>query len=95
MLKFYIETVIIYFVIYIVTSIIFKKSFVKARDKLRKELNKNDKIYGYIKTTFMYLLISFIPVIRLTTLIGKLWLTFDTDNFISKAKEREDKDVHK
>ena len=93
MLKFYIETVIIYFVIYIVTSIIFKKSFVEARDKLRKELNKNDKIYGYTKTTIMYLLISFIPVIRLTTLIGKLWLTFYTDNFIKNAKERQN--VHK
>ena len=95
MLKIYLESSIIYFVIYIITSIIFKKDFIKARDKLRKELNKNDKIYGTIKTTFMYLLISFVPVIRLTTLIGKLWLTFDTDNFISKAKEREDKDVHK
>ena len=93
MLKIYIESSIIYFVIYIITSMLFKKDFIKARDKMRKELNKNDKIYGYTKTTIMYLLISFMPIIRLTTLIGKLWLIFYTDSFIKRAKEN--KNVHK
>ena len=93
MLKIYIESSIIYFVIYIVTSIIFKKDFIKARDKMRKELNNNDKIYGYTKTTIMYLLISFVPIIRLIILIGKLWLTFYTDSFIKNAKEQQN--VHK
>ena len=46
-------------------ALLFHREFIKARDKFRKETNTNSKIDGYFKTTFAYLLASFIPVYRL------------------------------
>lgn len=89
MLKIYLDSVIIYFVIYMSTGLLFKKNFVKARDKLRKELNDNRKKYGVIRTTLTYLIISFIPVIRFLGLFGKFWLIVDTDGYIKRAKEKD------
>lgn len=67
-----------------------RKQFIKARNKLRKETNDNSKIYGYIRTTIDYLLISFIPFIRLITLILKYYLVANTDDFIKMMKEKGD-----
>ena len=90
MIKFYLITVMIYFAIYIVSGILMRKQFIKARNKLRKETNDNSKIYGYIRTTIDYLLISFIPFIRLITLILKYYLVANTDDFIKMMKEKGD-----
>lgn len=89
MIKFYLSTVLIYFIVYVTSGILFKKEFIKARNKLRKELNDNRKIYGNIRTTFTYLLISFIPFIRLCVLISKFYLIIDTKGFIENAKKKE------
>lgn len=70
-----------------------RKQFIKARNKLRKETNDNSKIYGYIRTTIDYLLISFIPFIRLITLILKYYLVANTDDFIKMMKEKGDSNV--
>ena len=67
-----------------------RKQFIKARNKLRKETNDNSKIYGYIRTTIDYLLISFIPIVRLITLILKYYLIVNTDDFIKMMKEKGD-----
>lgn len=93
MLKIYIDTVIIYFVIYMATGILFRKNYIKARDKIRKELNDNSKTYGVIITTITYLIISFIPFIRLIGLIGKFLIMTDPDGYIKICKEKkEDKE---
>ena len=90
MIKFYLITVMIYFAIYIVSGILMRKQFIKARNKLRKETNDNSKIYGYIRTTINYLLISFIPFVRLITLILKYYLVANTDDFNKMTKEQGD-----
>lgn len=91
MLKIYLETIFIYFVVYIATGILFKKEFIKARDKARKELNDNSKKYGTIRTTFTYLIISFIPLIRFLGIFGKMWMIVDTDGYIKRVKEKQEK----
>lgn len=82
MIKIYLSTVIIYFIIYIVSGILTRKQFIKARDKFRKETNNNSKIYGIMRTTINYLLISCIPFIRLLVLIGKYYFMINIDEFI-------------
>ena len=81
MLKFYLSTVSIYFIVYMASGILMRKQF-------RKEMNDNSKIYGNIKTMIDYLLLSFIPLIRLFFLIGKYYFITNTDDFIKKTKER-------
>lgn len=88
MLKFYLSSVSIYFIVYMASEILMRKQFIKARDKFRKEMNDNSKIYGNIKTMIDYLLLSFIPLIRLFFLIGKYYFITNTDDFIKKTKER-------
>lgn len=90
MIKFYLNSVMIYFTIYIVSGILMRKQFIKARNKLRKATNTNSKIYGVIRTTIDYLLISFIPFVRLITLILKYYLVANTDDFIKIMKEKGD-----
>lgn len=87
MLKIYLETVFIYFVVYIATGILFKKEYIKARDKARKELNDNSEIYGVIRTIFTYLIISFIPLIRFLGIFGKMWMIVDIDSYIKRVKK--------
>lgn len=82
MIKIYLSTVIIYFAIYIVSGILTRKQFIKARDKFRKETNNNPEIYGIMRTTINYLLISCIPFIRLLVLIGKYYFMINIDEFI-------------
>ena len=82
MIKIYLSTVIIYFIIYIVSGILTRKQFIKARDKFRKETNNNSEIYGIMRTTINYLLISCIPFIRLLVLIGKYYFMINIDEFI-------------
>ena len=87
MLKIYLETVFIYFVVYIATGILFKKEYIKARDKARKELNDNSEIYGVIRTIFTYSIISFIPLIRFLGIFGKMWMIVDIDSYIKRVKK--------
>lgn len=90
MIKFYLSTVLIYFIVYIASGILIKKQFIKARNKLKKAMNDSSKNWGYIRTTAHYLLLSFIPVIRLFTLIAKYTLVMNTDEVIKRVKEKSD-----
>jgi hypothetical protein len=92
MLKFYLNTVLIYFIIFVSSGILFKKDFIKARDKIRKELNDNSKIQGNAQTTFNYLLVSCIPFIRLISLLIKFWLMINPDEYIKIAKKNQKKE---
>lgn len=91
MLKFYLSTVLIYFMVYITSGILFRKQFIIARDKLRKAMNDNSKTYGVVKTLIAYLLISFIPIIRFLSLAGKYYLVFNTYDYIKTTMERNKK----
>lgn len=77
--------------IYITSGILFRKQFIIARNKLRKATNDNSKIYGIIKTSIVYLLISFIPVIRFLSLASKYYLVFNTNEYIKAIIERNKK----
>lgn len=88
MIKFYLSTVLIYFTIYMTSGLLMRKQFIKARDKLRKSMNDNSKIQGYVRTAIDYLLLSFIPLLRLLFLIVKFYFMFDTDNYIKKIKKK-------
>lgn len=88
MIKFYLITALIYFIVYITSGLLFRKQFIIARNKLRKATNDNSKIYGVVSTTIIYLLISYIPVIRFLTLVGKYYIVFNTNDYIKAAIER-------
>ncbi len=91
MIKFYLSTVLIYFMVYITSGILFRKQFIIARNKLRKATNANSKIYGVVRTSIVYLLISFIPVIRFLSLAGKYYLVFNTNEYIKATIKRNKK----
>lgn len=91
MIKFYLITVLIYFIVYITSGLLFRKQFIIARSKLRKAINDNSKIYGIVRTLIIYLLISFIPVIRFLSLVSKYYLVFNTNEYIKAIIERNKK----
>lgn len=95
MIKFYLSTVLIYFTIYMTSGLLMRKQFIKARDKLRKSMNDNSKIYGYVRTAINYLLLSLIPLLRLLFLVGKFYFMFNTDDYIKKIKEYQMKRINK
>ena len=90
MIKFYLSTVIIWFIITMSNHIVFHKQFIKSRELIRKETNDNSKKWGYVKTTFVYLLISFIPIIRLFELISYHMMITNPKKMIEIIKEREE-----
>lgn len=90
MLKIYLISCLIWFIILMAQSLLFHREFIKARDKFRKETNTNTKIDGYFKTTFTYLLASFIPVYRLFLCLSKFIFVFNTDKIIKAYKEKEE-----
>ena len=71
-------------------ALLFHREFIKARDKFRKETNTDTKIDGYFKTTFAYLLASFIPVYRLFVCLSKFIFVFNPDKIIKAYKEKEE-----
>lgn len=87
MLKFYLDSVIIYFIILVVSGIVFHKQFKEGQKKL--EDYKEEEQMGYLNTTLFYLGISFIPVIRLFAVIGKLAIIFNADKCKEILKESE------
>ena len=92
MLKFYIETSIMWFVIIITHSIVFHASFKKALEKINREVpsDKNEKKWGFLKTLLWYMFISFVPVFRLFLIVGKTFMIFETDKVIEKMKENKE-----
>lgn len=90
MLKIYLISCLIWFIILMAQALLFHREFIKARDKFRKETNTNTKIDGYFKTFFAYLLASFIPVYRLFLCLSKFIFVFNPDKIIKAYKEKED-----
>ena len=90
MLKIYLISCLIWFIILMAQALLFHREFIKARDKFRKETNNDTKIDGYFKTTFAYLLASFIPVYRLFLCLGKFIFIFNPDKIIKAYKEKEE-----
>lgn len=94
MLKFYIETSIMWFIILITHSIVFHASFKKALEKINKEVpsDENEKKWGFLRTLLWYMFISFVPVFRLFLIVGKTFMIFETDKAIEKMKENKNND---
>ena len=90
MLKIYLISCLIWFIILMSQALLFHREFIKARDKFRKETNTDTKIDGYFKTTFAYLLASFIPVYRLFVCLSKFIFVFNPDKIIKAYKEKEE-----
>ena len=90
MLKIYLISCLIWFIILMAQALLFHREFIKARDKIRKETNTDTKIDGYFKTTFAYLLASFIPVYRLFVCLSKFIFVFNPDKIIKAYKEKEE-----
>ena len=90
MFKLYITTVIIWFIVLIDQSIVFYEPFKKAQKKIKKETNNEDiKEWGNIKTTLWYLLVSFIPFVRLIAFISKIIMITDTNKIIEEIRRKE------
>lgn len=90
MLKIYLISCLIWFIILMAQALLFHREFIKARDKFRKETNTDTKIDGYFKATFAYLLASFIPVYRLFVCLSKFIFVFNPDKIIKAYKEKEE-----
>ena len=90
MLKIYLISCLIWFIILMAQALLFHREFIKARDKFRKETNTDTKIDGYFKTTFAYLLASFIPVYRFFVCLSKFIFVFNPDKIIKAYKEKEE-----
>lgn len=90
MLKIYLISCLIWFIILMAQALLFHREFIKARDKFRKETNTDTKIDGYFKTTFAYLLASFIPVYRLFVCLSKFIFVFNPDKIIKAYKKKEE-----
>ena len=87
MLKVYLSSVLIWLSFSIAT----KEEFLKNVDKLEKALNKTKmKKWSYTKTTFNYLLASFVPIFRFMVLIAKVNLVFNIEKVIEKIKKMEE-----
>lgn len=87
MLKFYFDSVMIYFIILVVSGIVFHKQFKEGQKKL-EDYKENEEM-GYLNTTLFYLGISFIPVIRFFAVVGKLSIIFNPDKCEEILKESE------
>lgn len=90
MIKFYLSTVVIWFIIIMTNHIAFHKQFVKARNKIKKATNDNSKTYGYLKTTLLYLLVAFIPIYRFVELIGFHFMIANPNEAIKIINNRKE-----
>lgn len=90
MMKLYISSVIIWFLIIVCFSLSTKKIFLENIKKYNEALNKEEvKKMGYIKTTLFYLMVSFVPVFRLLILVSKFYIVFNIDKLIEFEKEKK------
>lgn len=95
-LKIYLLSSLFYFLLIMITGLLFRKKFLKSVSLIDKILERKETPKeGIIKTTFRYLLISFIPVVRLVVFIEKMIITFKPYIIVLYVlKEREKKNVN-
>lgn len=95
-LKIYLLSSLFYFLLIVITGLLFRKKFLKSISLIDKILEiKETPKEGMINTTLRYLLISFIPTIRLVVFIEKMIITFKPYIIVQYVlKEREKKNVN-
>lgn len=94
MIKMYFISVAIYFAIFMIEGLLFKKKFKKGQEIIKMRKIEDDERNGYSITTLIYLIISFLIVIRTIILIGKLITTFKPEWLVDKdVKTLKDNNV--
>lgn len=88
MLKVYLSSVAVWFLIAMAEGLLFREQFRKSRDMVREHLKTKDKIDGIFKTIMNYLLISFVPIIRCIFLITKMYMTACPEKYIKLLEEK-------
>lgn len=92
MLKFYLDTCVIWWMIFVAEGLLFNETFIKNIDKLSKYLNKDastSKRKSFVNTIIVYWIISMIPIFRLILFMIKLVITFNTDKLIEAMDEEK------
>lgn len=94
MIKMYFISVAIYFAIFMIEGLLFKKKFKKGQEIIKMRKIEDDERNSYFITTLIYLIISFLIVIRTIILIGKLITTFKPEWLVDKdVKTLKDNNV--
>ena len=75
-IKFYLISVLFWFLLIEITGIIFRKRFIKNTDVIRMITDEKGPRHSTLKTTLMYLKVAFIPILRVQVFIIKMTLTF-------------------
>ena len=92
MLKFYLDTCVIWLMIFIAEGLLFRETFIKNTDKLSKYLSKDmstRKRKSFVNTIIVYCIISMIPIFRLILFMIKLVITFNIDELIEAMDEEK------
>ena len=92
MLKFYLDTCVIWLMIFIVEGLLFRETFIRNTDKLSKYLSKDTstrKRKSFVNTIIVYWIISMIPIFRLILFMIKLVITFNIDELIEAMDEEK------
>lgn len=96
-IKVYLLSVLFWFLLIEITGIMFRKRFIRNTNILDKILEDKEPTprENWIITTLRYLVISFIPTLRVMVYITKLIITFKPKIIIEqKLKEREKQNVN-
>lgn len=90
MLKFYLDTCVIWWMIFVAEGLLFSETFIKNTDKLSKYLgNDSGKRKGFVSAIIVYWIISMIPIFRLILFMIKLVITFNIDELIEAMDEEK------
>lgn len=90
MIKFYLITVLIYFVFYMISKLVMHKQY-KMIDYKRKTANTVDYICEIIDEITFALLMPFVPILRLIIIISIYCDIFWLNKAIKLMKEIDDK----
>jgi len=86
MIKFYLSTAIIYFIIFTASGIVLKKEYERSIRKIR---GSNDYYYNYLKNIMYYFLVSLIPIFRIIFLILKFYIVFFPEKAIELLEKKK------
>ena len=90
MLKFYLDTCIVWWLIFIAEGLLFKDAYIKNDKKLAKYLGTyTGKRRSVANTILVYWFTCMIPIIRLLIFIIKLVITFNVDGLIKIMEEEK------
>lgn len=90
MLKFYLDTCVIWWMIFIAEGLLFRDTFLKNTEKLGKYLDDEiGKRESFLSTVILYGVVSMIPIFRLVVFIIKWVITFNIDELIKRMDEEK------